>query len=113
MKRRQTEIQIRVKSGVPYLLLQKTNKNYYLSLYFIENYQSVFKFSSQTYFNSNLTLSERINLLVSNFIKGVAVLIDGKELVLRITNKKITSLFYGIKIVNKLKESGLLIKESF
>lgn len=112
MKRKQTEIQVRLRSKLPFILLGKSNKNYFLSLYKIENNALSCKTTSRTYYNKNTPKDVVFNNLVLDFIKKIEYLKIEEFLNLRILKRKITSRFWGKGIISKLLENKIKINQN-
>ena len=84
MKRKKSEKQIRKKSKNPYLFLFKSNKNYFIQYYQIEEGLQVCKGSVRTFYRRGQDNSKkkRMNSLVQDFFNNYYEKIKDKELFL-------------------------------
>jgi len=111
MKRKQTEIEIRLRSNKSFLLLGKSNKNYYISFYKIQENKFVCKSTVKTNYQKAINKNQRIQLLLTLFEKRILPMVKGEELVLRIIRKKITNVFFGKEIVKGLLQMKILLTQ--
>ena len=112
MKRKQTEIEVRLRSTLPYILMGKSNKDYYLSLYFIEDNKMVCKTSVRSYYRKEVGKDKTLIDLVGAFANKVKDILKGETANLRILRRRITTKFYGKELIRLMEANGISLNQN-
>ena len=113
MKRFKKEIEIRKTSSRPFILINRSNKNYRLSIFEVKENKLICSGMATTYF-SKKPLAQRKEELITVFYERYKEKLLNFQWVVRVKNHLVRKeTFYGISILKGLKAKGVKILENF
>ena len=112
MKRKKNKTQIRLESGLSYLLIGKSNRNLRLSYFKYQDHLLTCKGSLISYKNKE-SREEESKKLVSRFLERYPLLLKEEKVVLNLGRTKVTPKYFGLPIIRELKNNKVPVIENF